>query len=206
MKNLKNYQDFINESYYEDLFLLKSLAQKLFKYKDKEFDEPIKISELVKDKEFDIIKDFMEQVKFEMKEPANIFSANGMYSSDSHEKEYKGGIHIITIFGKNINYIIHELRHAFDDYRTNGKFNNSHKSSNIRWYDEKNYNNQHHEKDAKFDEIISDTDLNKDIKDIIKDIKNSYYWNKFNDDNQKRLLKRLYKIYHQFHQEKSEKN
>lgn len=108
--------------------------------------------------------------------------------------------------------IVHELQHAYDDFRTNGKFvihkktqdyfknQQSKGNENVESKEEyKNYLNLPHEMWARFSETITNFnkyDWKEDFIYLLKGFRNSFKGYKYLDEkDKKRLIKALYKYY-----------
>lgn len=133
--------------------------------------------------------------------------------TSSDERQTK--INAVNIIFKPI--MVHELQHAYDHYRSNGKFKNTKKThefigkygDNIENWDKdpellKNYYNLPHEIWARFSQAVYKLDPNKDFKQFYQDFKNSFYkYELLSDQDKKRLDKAIYK-YHGENQSQSQ--
>lgn len=132
------------------------------------------------------------------------------YKSDILNIRNRNDIYKIT---KNIFYdsfkslLVHELQHAYDDYRTSGNFYKTKETFDFlsgdrdvsKFKELVKYLNIPHEIWARFSETVSDfndEDWKEDFNSIVKGFKKNFYnYNYVPEKYKKKLLKALYKLY-----------
>jgi hypothetical protein len=148
----------------------------------------------------------------------NLNSIITPYLNDDKQVEYEDSFKIIkTFLGVSYrNDILHELQHAYDDYRSDNKYRTDKES--IKYYKDvksgiykedskmtpeefKIYSSLPHEYWARFSESLNDLHYdirskNKSFNDIYNRFKTTIRgWENISPDNQKRVLKALYGYY-----------
>ena len=161
-------------------------------------------------------KEFNEKIQYELNNPEKL----GNYIMEYNETKLYA-----TLYNEFNKYLIHELQHAWDDWITKGKFQNTKKwdkylknkimlqtNKNLDYKTKSNIHKQYlklpHEINARFTDAMKETTRDmwkmdddwvyhkQPFEDVVKNFKLNYeHWREMSPTVQKRLLHRLYQFW-----------